>query len=153
MTSGRAVPLARLALSLVGAFFALQAVALGVTLGAGAPLMGVGAAIVPTLVAVAAFWGARRLGALPGASPPWLRSLRMIVGTALVLGVVGFVLGFFGPMLLAPQANQGPMLGIFITGPVGFLAGLVIGIVRMRAATLPASVDSTSSPSAESPAP
>jgi len=24
-----------------------------------------------------------------------------------------------GPMLVAPEANQGPMLGIFITGPLG----------------------------------
>lgn len=42
-------------------------------------------------------------------------------------GVIGFVGGFFGPMLLSPDANQGPMLGIFITGPLGLLAGLVIG--------------------------
>ena len=49
---------------------------------------------------------------------------------ALRLGVLGFALGFFGPMLLAPDANQGPLLGIFITGPLGFLVGLVWGIWR-----------------------
>lgn len=48
---------------------------------------------------------------------------------ALVLGGIGFVCGFFGPMALAPDANQGPMLGLFITGPGGFVLGLAIGIV------------------------
>jgi hypothetical protein len=44
----------------------------------------------------------------------------------LFLGLVGFAAGFFGPMIFAPGANQGPLLGIFITGPVGFLMGLVL---------------------------
>lgn len=46
---------------------------------------------------------------------------------ALLLGGIGFVGGFFGPMLFAPGANQGPMLGIFITGPLGVLLGAIIG--------------------------
>jgi hypothetical protein len=46
---------------------------------------------------------------------------------ALGLGAVGGAAGFFGPMLLNPDANQGPMLGIFITGPGGALAGAVLG--------------------------
>ncbi len=46
---------------------------------------------------------------------------------AVLFGAVGLAAGFFGPMLLAPDANQGPMLGIFITGPLGFLAGLAFG--------------------------
>jgi hypothetical protein len=48
---------------------------------------------------------------------------------AVLLGVVGFLLGFVGPMLLSPGANQGPLLGIFITGPLGVLGGFVAGIV------------------------
>ncbi|MGH8175889.1 MAG: hypothetical protein ACREV5_06465, partial [Steroidobacter sp.] len=48
---------------------------------------------------------------------------------ALVLGLAGFVAGFFGPMLLRPDANQGPMVGIFITGPGGAAAGLVLGVL------------------------
>ena len=31
-------------------------------------------------------------------------------------------------MVLAPDANQGPMLGIFLTGPGGALAGALLGI-------------------------
>jgi hypothetical protein len=49
---------------------------------------------------------------------------------ALIAGGIGFALGFFGPMILRPGANQGPLLGIFITGPIGFACGLVYGIVR-----------------------
>lgn len=46
---------------------------------------------------------------------------------ALALGVTGFACGFFGPIVLVPEANQGPLLGIFVTGPAGALAGLVLG--------------------------
>lgn len=55
----------------------------------------------------------------------------MMLG-ALVVGGVGFVAGFFGPMLLAPDANQGPMLGIFITGPLGLVFGAVGGAVYWK---------------------
>jgi hypothetical protein len=45
-------------------------------------------------------------------------------------------LGFVGPMIFAPSANQGPMLGIFITGPggalLGGLAGFFYGLNRDR---------------------
>jgi hypothetical protein len=33
--------------------------------------------------------------------------------------------GFLGPMILAPEANQGPLLGIFITGPLGLVVGAI----------------------------
>jgi hypothetical protein len=47
----------------------------------------------------------------------------------LVLGGAGFAAGFFGPMILNPGANQGPMDGIFISGPGGALLGLALGVV------------------------
>ena len=49
---------------------------------------------------------------------------------ACVLGGIGFAAGFFGPLILAPDANQGPLLGIFITGPLGFLLGGIVGAIR-----------------------
>jgi hypothetical protein len=53
---------------------------------------------------------------------------------ALVVGTFGFIGGFFGPMIFAPDANQGPLLGLLITGPLGFVAGgiggFVYGLVR-----------------------
>lgn len=47
----------------------------------------------------------------------------------IVVGGVGFIIGFFGPLLWAPDANQGPLLGIFITGPIGFIVGAVAGAI------------------------
>ena len=53
-----------------------------------------------------------------------------VVRWAFVVGGFGFVAGFFGPMLLTPGANQGPLLGLFITGPLGFLLGGIGGAIR-----------------------
>ena len=51
---------------------------------------------------------------------------------ALVLGAIGFAAGFFGPMILAPDANQGPLLGFLITGPAGTMIGAVAGFYWSR---------------------
>ena len=48
---------------------------------------------------------------------------------AVILGGIGLCGGFFGPMIFAPGANQGPLLGLFITGPLGFVCGAVGGFV------------------------
>jgi len=53
----------------------------------------------------------------------------MILKFIVALGVTGFAAGFFGPIALNPEANQGPLVGIFITGPLGTLAGLVLGVI------------------------
>lgn len=60
----------------------------------------------------------------------WRGVVRRAMGPALLLGAIGFAAGFVGPIILRPDANQGPLLGIFITGPGGFLIGLIYGIVR-----------------------
>jgi hypothetical protein len=66
----------------------------------------------------------------------WQRTENSSVGGALTVGAIAFVVGFFGPMIWAPDANQGPLLGLFITGPLGFLlggaGGLVYGLVRRQ---------------------
>jgi hypothetical protein len=49
----------------------------------------------------------------------------------LALGATGFACGYFGPIALAPEANQGPLLGIFVTGPGGVLLGVVLGAVAV----------------------
>ncbi len=46
---------------------------------------------------------------------------------AVCVGATGFVAGFFLPLLLSPEANQGPLLGIFVTGPGGALLGFAVG--------------------------
>jgi hypothetical protein len=48
---------------------------------------------------------------------------------AVLLGGIGFTAGFFGPIIFMPHANQGPMLGIFITGPLGFIGGGIVGFL------------------------
>jgi len=59
-----------------------------------------------------------------------MAALLRIIRTAVVFSAVTFAAGFFGPILVTPEANQGPLLGIFISGPAGFGAGLVWGIWR-----------------------
>jgi hypothetical protein len=60
------------------------------------------------------------------------------LGGALVVGGISFAAGFFGPMIFTPEANQGPLLGLLITGPLGFLlggvGGLFWGLTRRRTA-------------------
>lgn len=58
---------------------------------------------------------------------------------ALAVGFTGFVAGFFGPIVLNPEANQGPLLGLFITGPGGALGGAVLGTL-LRFTQFPRSV-------------
>lgn len=53
-----------------------------------------------------------------------------VLGTAAIVGAVAFAAGFFGPIIFTPDANQGPLLGIFITGPLGFVFGMGIGVWR-----------------------
>ncbi|MCI0451698.1 MAG: hypothetical protein L0Z51_04805 [Candidatus Latescibacteria bacterium] len=53
-----------------------------------------------------------------------------ILKPAVIFGAIAFAIGFFGPLLWAPDANQGPLLGIFITGPLGFFVGMAWGVFR-----------------------
>ena len=51
-----------------------------------------------------------------------------ILTTALIVGGISFALGYIGPIFFS-DSNLGPLLGIFITGPLGTLAGALIGVV------------------------
>ncbi len=48
---------------------------------------------------------------------------------AAIVGAVCFCGGFFGPMFLMPAANQGPLFGLFMTGPLGFIGGGIGGLI------------------------
>jgi hypothetical protein len=67
-------------------------------------------------------------------SPPSIG--RSSIKGGCLLGGIGFIGGFVGPIIFAPDSPQGPMLGIFFTGPGGFvlglMAGAVVGFVRSR---------------------
>ena len=51
----------------------------------------------------------------------------MICG--LGLGSIALIAGFIGPLIFTPNANQGPLLGIFITGPIGSIVGTILGVL------------------------
>ena len=40
-----------------------------------------------------------------------------------LVGGIGLAAGFVGPLLLWPGGNLGPLLGILIMGPLGFVVG------------------------------
>lgn len=46
---------------------------------------------------------------------------------ALLVGAIGFAGGFYGTTLLMPHSNQGSLLGIFLTGPLGCMLGAAGG--------------------------
>ena len=45
------------------------------------------------------------------------------------IGGAGLALGLIGPLALTPKANLGPLLGILLTGPAGFVLGAIAGAV------------------------
>jgi hypothetical protein len=53
-----------------------------------------------------------------------------VAGFTLTIGWIAFLVGFAGPLIVAPDANQGPLLGIFITGPAGLTVGLTWALWR-----------------------
>ena len=55
--------------------------------------------------------------------------LASIICWAFIIGGAGFFMGFFGPIIFTPQANQGPLLGIIFTGPLGLLLGAIGGLI------------------------
>ena len=73
--------------------------------------------------AAAAVWVWRKVGTAARSI------LQTTLQCAVVIGAVGFCAGFFGPIIFTPESNQGPLLGLFITGPLGFIGGGVLGFL------------------------
>lgn len=80
--------------------------------------------LVSLLLAQAAGWFVWRSSAATNTG-----IVRSVLSGALILGGLGFAAGFFGPIILDPEANQGPLLGLFFTGPLGFVVGGLGGFV------------------------
>ncbi len=66
--------------------------------------------------------------ALRGEDPVSRAGMRFGCLGGLVVGGIAFLAGFIAPIILKPQANQGPLLGIFITGPAGFVLGTAVAV-------------------------
>ena len=61
---------------------------------------------------------------------------RSLLRWVLIMSGAGFAAGFFGPMIFAPDANQGPLVGILFSGPGGAVLGVLLwGLCKL----LPAS--------------
>ena len=59
----------------------------------------------------------------------WGTAFAYGVAGAVIIGFPSFLAGFIGPIIFTPQANQGPLLGIFITGAAGVLVGFIVGVL------------------------
>ena len=55
-----------------------------------------------------------------------------LIITPVITGGIGYVIGFIGPIIFQPENNLGPLLGLFITGPLSFVFGLVGGGIFWR---------------------
>jgi hypothetical protein len=75
--------------------------------------------------------------AVCGAHELHRQMILVTVGIGVAVGGVSFLIGFVGPMLWTPASNQGPLLGILITGPLGSTLGCIGGAV-LAALVLPA---------------
>ena len=56
------------------------------------------------------------------------RRIRASWRAGCLVGGVGLVLGFVAPLALAPKASLGPLLGILLTGPLGFVVGALTAV-------------------------
>jgi hypothetical protein len=105
-------------LAFAGTFFVVWMLMLMVPLGSQAWL-GSPVALAAAIYVSRKVWA----GAAEGST-----SVAVMAGLgAAIVGGLGFVAGFFGPMIFAPEANQGPLLGLFITGPAGVAIGAIAG--------------------------
>ena len=95
------------------------------------------ASIIAMPIGLAGAVAAWRLPVWSGRASLHRSILMSVLQGALIVGGIGFCAGFFGPMVFAPDANQGPLLGIFITGPLGALLGAIGGFVYGRSRRSP----------------
>lgn len=52
-----------------------------------------------------------------------------VLSGALMLGGLCFIIGFLGPMVLAKDTSQGPLIGLFIAAPLGVITGAMGGYI------------------------
>src|SRR5262249_44091032 len=68
--------------------------------------------------------------AIRGDDGPSRRLMASGCRSGVLFGLIGFTFGFLGPLIATPHANQGPLLGIFVTGPAGLMLGAFGGLIR-----------------------
>ena len=60
---------------------------------------------------------------------PIMRPMLRVILTAIAFGAAGLVAGILVPIVRDPTTAQGPLLGVLITGPLGFVIGGHIGVL------------------------
>jgi hypothetical protein len=66
----------------------------------------------------------------PAKSAEWGRQItKWTILMTFIVGAVGLFGGMVAGMILWPESNMAPTLGIFFTGPIGVVAGLISGLI------------------------
>ncbi|MCB1984502.1 MAG: multidrug ABC transporter permease [Burkholderiales bacterium] len=58
-----------------------------------------------------------------------IRVSAAILAGALIFGALGFLFGFFGPLLIAKDTQQATFVGIFVASPLGLALGALGGYI------------------------
>ena len=64
--------------------------------------------------------------AVSAGNPQSKRRIACAFKAGLITGLLIFTVFFIGPIIVMPEANQGPILG-FLSAPLGFALGAIIG--------------------------
>jgi hypothetical protein len=82
-------------------------------------------------------WPTRIIGVLLAVGAGWLTwshtgrrgssLVSWVLLGGLLVGGMGFAVGFIGPLIFM-DSNLGPLIGIFFTGPIGFVLGCLGGL-------------------------
>lgn len=121
------MPAVQIVAGLAGAFFAYWSLIYFGVVFQRFDLVALGMGVVAGLIAAFFVWFA-----FCADDPHERRRMRWTLAIGAGIGLISFLAGYIGPVVFTPSANQGPLLGIFITGPLGFLAGGVMGFVWTR---------------------
>lgn len=112
--------LVRVVLGIVG--IVLLALVLNGVRGSIEPIV-IALLILPALIAAGlCLWYAARAG-----DPQSKRRVLCAFKVGFVVGAIAFGCFFVGPLVVMPDANQGPLLGFF-AAPPGFALGAILGI-------------------------
>lgn len=88
----------------------------------------------PTLLAIVIAFFLATILWLPGRpkhhgphSPSLLHYLGRALLCIIVMALLGFLIGFIVPVI-EHEGSQGPLLGVYLTGPLGAMLGLLVNL-------------------------
>lgn len=78
------------------------------------------------------FWGGLVTGVRHGPVRSRFWRGETVLGVTSATGVASLLAGLVGPMVVVPESNLGPLIGLLYTGPAGVVIGLLWGLWRRR---------------------